>query len=71
MPAGQVSMRDSESRPPRPVIVGALCCPHASPSPARWPGEDVVRSYLRLKHDDWNAYARHLTEWERETTLDC
>ena len=34
-------------------------------------GEDVVGSYLRLKHDDWNAYARHLTEWERETTLDC
>jgi glutamine synthetase len=24
-----------------------------------------------LKHDDWNAYSRHLTEWERQTTLDC
>jgi glutamine synthetase type III len=34
-------------------------------------GEDVVASYLKLKHDDWNAYSRHLTEWERETTLDC
>jgi glutamine synthetase len=30
-----------------------------------------VASYLKLKHDDWNAYARHLTEWERQTTLDC
>jgi len=28
-------------------------------------------SYLKLKHDDWNAYSRHLTEWERQTTLDC
>ena len=28
-------------------------------------------SYLKLKHEDWNAYARHLTEWERQTTLDC
>jgi glutamine synthetase type III len=34
-------------------------------------GEDVMASYLRLKHDDWNAYSRHLTEWERQTTLDC
>jgi glutamate---methylamine ligase len=34
-------------------------------------GEDVVASYLKLKHDDWNAFSRNLTEWERETTLDC
>ncbi|BCJ92296.1 type III glutamate--ammonia ligase [Terrihabitans soli] len=32
---------------------------------------DFVPSYLKLKSDEWNAYARHLTEWERETTLDC
>jgi glutamate---methylamine ligase len=34
-------------------------------------GEAVVASYLKLKHDEWNAYSRHLTEWERQTTLDC
>ena len=34
-------------------------------------GEDVVGAYLKLKREDWNAYARHLTEWERQTTLDC
>jgi glutamine synthetase len=34
-------------------------------------GEGVVSSYLKLKHDDWNAYSRHLTAWERQTTLDC
>jgi len=34
-------------------------------------GQDVVGSYLKLKREDWNAYARHLTEWERQTTLDC
>jgi glutamine synthetase len=28
-------------------------------------------SYLKLKHDEWSRFARHLTEWERETTLDC
>ncbi len=30
-----------------------------------------VPSYLKLKHEEWNAYARHLTRWERDTTLDC
>ena len=28
-------------------------------------GEDLAKSYLKLKHDDWNAYSRHLTDWER------
>ncbi|HEY3696917.1 type III glutamate--ammonia ligase [Phenylobacterium sp.] len=30
-----------------------------------------VPAYLKLKHQEWNAYAGHLTAWERETTLDC
>jgi len=34
-------------------------------------GEAFVSSYLKLKRDDWNAYAQHLTQWERDTTLDC
>ncbi len=34
-------------------------------------GEATVAAYLKLKHAEWNDYARHLTEWERETTLDC
>ncbi|MEA2982895.1 MAG: glutamate---methylamine ligase [Alphaproteobacteria bacterium] len=34
-------------------------------------GEKTVASYLKLKHADWNDYCRHLTEWERHTTLDC
>jgi len=34
-------------------------------------GEKTVASYIKLKTDDWNAYSRHLTEWERQTTLDC
>jgi glutamine synthetase len=31
----------------------------------------LVPSYLKLKYEEWNSYARHLTEWERATTLDC
>jgi glutamine synthetase len=34
-------------------------------------GEETVAAYLKLKQDDWNAYSRHLTEWERQNTLDC
>jgi glutamine synthetase type III len=34
-------------------------------------GEKTVAAYTKLKHDDWNAYSRHLTDWERQTTLDC
>jgi glutamine synthetase len=34
-------------------------------------GNEFVTSYLKLKQADWNDYARHLTEWERRTTLDC
>lgn len=34
-------------------------------------GEPTLAAYLKLKHHDWNTYSRHLTEWERQTTLDC
>ena len=30
-----------------------------------------VPSFLKLKHEEWNSYCRHLTEWERDITLDC
>ena len=31
----------------------------------------VVPAFLKLKHAEWDDYARHLTQWERDTTLDC
>jgi glutamine synthetase type III len=34
-------------------------------------GAKTLAAYTKLKYDDWNAYSRHLTEWERQTTLDC
>jgi glutamine synthetase len=34
-------------------------------------GEDFSAAYIKLKTDNWNAYASHFTEWEREMTLDC
>jgi glutamine synthetase len=34
-------------------------------------GNEFVDSYVKLKTREWNDYARHLTDWERATTLDC
>ena len=34
-------------------------------------GPAFTSAFLKLKSEEWNAYARHLTAWERETTLDC
>ena len=34
-------------------------------------GDPFVSAYLKLKHADWNEFGRHLTDWERQTTLDC
>ena len=34
-------------------------------------GAEFVDAYVKLKHAEWNDYARHLTDWERQTTLDC
>ncbi len=34
-------------------------------------GDEVSAAYLKLKTNEWNAYCRHLTQWERDTTLDC
>lgn len=31
----------------------------------------LVPAYLKLKQGEWNDYARHLTQWERDHTLDC
>ena len=30
-----------------------------------------VPAYVKLKTEEWNDYARHLTQWERDATLDC
>jgi glutamine synthetase len=34
-------------------------------------GKEFRSSYLKLKRDDWNSYSRSLTDWARQTTLDC
>jgi glutamine synthetase len=34
-------------------------------------GDAVIDSFHRLKRAEWDDYTRHLTQWERDATLDC
>ena len=34
-------------------------------------GAEVIASYCKLKHDEWQRYASTITQWERDHTLDC
>ncbi len=34
-------------------------------------GSEFMTAYSRHKHAEWQSFGRHLTEWERQTTLDC
>ena len=31
----------------------------------------LVPAYLKLKQGEWNDFSSHLTQWERQATLDC
>jgi glutamine synthetase len=33
-------------------------------------GAEFCDAYVKLKTNEWNSYASHLTQWERENTLD-
>ncbi|HKQ94975.1 MAG TPA: type III glutamate--ammonia ligase [Aestuariivirgaceae bacterium] len=34
-------------------------------------GTEFSEAYINLKTKEWNSYCRHLSAWEKETTLDC
>ena len=34
-------------------------------------GDEFTDAYIKLKTNEWNDYSRHLTQWERDNTLDC
>lgn len=51
-------------------LLDALRAFEASPVMKTYLGS-FVPSYAMLKLGEWNDYARHLTQWERDNTLDC
>ena len=34
-------------------------------------GRENVQSFVKLKMIEWNNFCQHLTQWERDQTLDC
>lgn len=34
-------------------------------------GDDLVDAYVKLRTQDWREYGAHLSQWERDNTLDC
>ncbi len=34
-------------------------------------GDDVIRSYLKIKHAEWREYNAHVSAWEFRHTVDC
>ena len=34
-------------------------------------GDSFINSYVAMKNSEWNSFTKHLTEWERQNTLDC
>src|SRR3569623_1860602 len=34
-------------------------------------GDSFIDSYIKMKTEEWNSFTKHLTEWERQNTLDC
>jgi glutamine synthetase len=52
-------------------LLDALRAFENSPTLTAALGESFVTSYAKMKHAEWNEYAAHLSQWERQATLDC
>ena len=51
-------------------LLDAIRAFEASPLAAAW-GKPFATAYAKLKRQEWHDYMHHLTEWERDNTLDC
>jgi len=51
-------------------LLDALRALESSETLAKAFGSEFTHAYLRLKRAQWDEYSRHLTQWERDTTLD-
>ena len=52
-------------------MLDALHAFEASPAMRAALGEEFSNAYIKLKHQEWTVFASQLTQWERDTTLDC
>ncbi len=52
-------------------LLDALRCLESDTVLAKYMGESLVNSYLKLKYQQWNHYSNHVSSWELDNTLDC
>ncbi|MEO0819546.1 MAG: type III glutamate--ammonia ligase [Pseudomonadota bacterium] len=60
-----------DARPLPRNLLDALRALEADTALAEAIGPETIAALLRLRHDEWTQYMRHLSDWEREATLDC
>ncbi|HBN31474.1 MAG: type III glutamate--ammonia ligase [Rhodobacterales bacterium] len=51
-------------------LLDALRAYDRDPSLKSAMGDEFSAAFLKLKHQEWNSYASHLTAWEKDNTLD-
>ena len=51
-------------------MLDALRAYEADPDLMSAMGEEFSRSYLKLKHSEWDSFVSHFSRWEKEHTLD-
>jgi len=52
-------------------MIDALRALEADSDMAALLGSTFMRSFLKLRHNEWQDYSGHLTQWELDKTLDC
>ena len=52
-------------------LLDALRCLEANPILPQALGQEFVKSYLKLKHQEWHNYSSRISPWELENTMDC
>jgi glutamine synthetase len=58
-------------KPLPPNLLDALRCLEANSVLPQSLGQEFVKSYLKLKHQEWHNYSSRISPWELENTLDC
>ncbi len=52
-------------------LLDALCQLEANETLTQGLGESAVKSYIKLKQQEWQDFSRQVTAWELQHTLDC
>lgn len=52
-------------------LLDALRCLEADSILSPLLGQEFVKSYLKLKQQEWQRHSSHISSWELENTLDC